>query len=174
MTTTTQAPIIRDADEGEKRWFYGGALLTWKASSTETNGAFSLWEASMARDKVTPLHTHPADETMYMLEGEILVHMDGQEYRVAAGGLAFAPRGVPHAFMVLSDVARLITIQTPGSCEAFYYGASEPAGADGSAPSISTTSTPRQPRTAGSKSSDHLHSLSPEPLSGPRCPEFLF
>ena len=88
MTTTTQAPIIRGADEGEKRWFYGGALLTWKASSNETNGAFSLWEASMVRGKVTPLHTHPADETMYMLEGEILMHMDGQEYRVAAGSLA--------------------------------------------------------------------------------------
>ena len=88
----------------------------------------------MVRGKVTPLHTHPADETMYMLEGEILMNMDGQEYRVAAGGLAFAPRGVPHAFMVLSDVARLITIHTPGSCEAFYHGASEPAGADGSGP----------------------------------------
>ena len=134
MTTTTQAPIIRGADEGEKRWFYGGALLTWKASSTETNGAFSLWEASMVRGKVTPLHTHPADETMYMLEGEILMHMDGQEYRVATGGLVVAPRGVPHAFMVLSDVARLITIQTPGSCEAFYHGASEPAGTGGSGP----------------------------------------
>ena len=69
MTTTMQAPIIRGADEGEKRWFYGGAMLTWKASSTETNGAFSLWEASMLRGKVTPLHTHPADETMYLLEG---------------------------------------------------------------------------------------------------------
>jgi hypothetical protein len=30
---------------------------------------------------------------------------------------------------VLSDVARLITIHTPGSCEAFYHGASEPVGA---------------------------------------------
>ena len=127
MTTTTQAPIIRGTDEGEKRWFYGGALLTWKASSTETAGAFSLLEAAMVRGKVTPLHTHPADETMYMLEGEILMHMDGQEARVGAGGFVFAPRGVPHAFMVLSDVARLITIHTPGSCEAFYQGASEPA-----------------------------------------------
>ena len=132
--TSTQTPIIRGADEGEQRWFYGGALLTWKATSTETNGAFSLWEASMVRGKVTPLHTHPADETMYLLEGEILMHMDGQEHRVGAGGLVFAPRGVPHAFMVLSEVARLITIHTPGSCEAFYYGASEPIGADGSGP----------------------------------------
>jgi hypothetical protein len=36
--------------------------------------------------------------------------------------------------MVLSEVARLLTIHTPGSCEAFYYGASEPIGADGSGP----------------------------------------
>jgi hypothetical protein len=71
---------------------------------------------------------------MYMLEGEILMHMDGQESRVAAGGFVFAPRGVPHAFMVLSDVARLITIHTPGSCEAFYHGASEPVGAGGFGP----------------------------------------
>jgi hypothetical protein len=40
----------------------------------------------------------------------------------------FAPRGVPHAFMVLSDVARLITIHTR-LVQAFYYGASEPVGA---------------------------------------------
>jgi hypothetical protein len=36
--------------------------------------------------------------------------------------------------MVLSDVARIITIQTPGSCEAFYRGASEPAGLGGFGP----------------------------------------
>jgi len=128
MTTTrAQTPIIRSADEGEKRWFYGGALLTWKVNSAETNDAFSLWEASMVRGKVTPLHTHPADETMYVLDGEILMHIDGYEYRVAAGGLVVAPRGVPHAFMVLSEVARLLTLHTPGGCDAFYYGASEPA-----------------------------------------------
>jgi quercetin dioxygenase-like cupin family protein len=132
MTTTrTQVPVIRSADEGEKRWFYGGAVLTWKATAKETDGAFTMWESSMVRDKVTPLHTHPADETMYVLEGEILMHMDGQEHRVETGGLVFAPREFPHAFKVLSDVARLITIHTPGSCEAFYYGASEELGADG-------------------------------------------
>ena len=110
--------------------------------------------------KVTPLHTHPADETMYMLEGEILMHMDGQEYRVAAGGLAFAPRGVPHAFMVLSDVARLITIQTPGSCEAFYHGASEPAGSDAPAPSF-------RPHCASATKNGGIEILGPPPFAQP-------
>ncbi len=44
-----------------------------------------------------------------------------------------APRGVPHAFMVLSDTARLLCLHTPGSCQAFYWGASEPISTDGEA-----------------------------------------
>ena len=135
MTTNSiQTPLVLGPDEGEKRWFYGGAHLTFKAMSPDTGGAFSLWEASMVRGKVTPLHTHPADETMYVLDGEILLHLAGQEHTVGAGGLVFAPRGMPHAFMVLSEVARLITMHTPGTCEAFYYGASEPIAADATGP----------------------------------------
>jgi hypothetical protein len=52
--------------------------------------------------------------------------MDGEEHRVAAGGLALAPRGVPHAFLVLSEQARLLCLHTPGCCQAFYWDASEP------------------------------------------------
>ncbi len=37
-----------------------------------------------------------------------------------------APRGVPHAFMVVADDTRLLCMHTPGSCEAFYRGASVP------------------------------------------------
>jgi quercetin dioxygenase-like cupin family protein len=124
---STAVPIIRDATEGQRRWFYGGGVHTWKATSAETGGAFLLFEDRMGQGKLTPLHTHPeSDETMYVLEGEILFHMDGQEYRVAAGGLASAPRGTPHAFMVLSEMARLLCLHTPGCCEAFYWDASEP------------------------------------------------
>ena len=131
MTTVSAAtPIIRQAGEGTRRWFYGGAELIWKASAEETAGAFLMWEALMVQGKVTPLHTHPADETMYVLDGEILMHMDGEQHPVAAGGVVVAPRGVPHAFMVVSESARVLTLHTPGTCEAFYLGASEPM-ADG-------------------------------------------
>jgi hypothetical protein len=36
------------------------------------------------------------------------------------------PRGVPHAFLVTSETARILCLETPGSSEAFYRGASEP------------------------------------------------
>jgi quercetin dioxygenase-like cupin family protein len=120
-------PIVRTTDEGERRWFYGGGAHTWKATAEETGGAFLLFEDRMEQGKVTPLHTHPeADETMYVLAGEILVHVDGAEHRLGRGGLMVAPRGVPHAFMVLSPAAHLLCLHTPGSAQAFYRDASEP------------------------------------------------
>ena len=129
-TTTTPGPIVRAAHDGERRWFFGGGVHTWKVRAEETNGAFLLFEDTMEQGKMTPLHTHPdSDETMYVLDGEILMHLDGQEYPVAAGGTAVAPRGLPHAFMVVSDVARMLCLHTPGACEAFYWTASEPAAA---------------------------------------------
>lgn len=124
---TTPAPIIRGNEQGERRWFYGGGVHTWKATAEETGGAFLLFEDRMERGKMTPLHTHPeSDESMYILEGEILMHMDGAEHQVSTGGLAVAPRGVPHAFLVVSEVVRMLCLHTPGCCQAFYWGASEP------------------------------------------------
>ncbi len=135
--TSTSGPIqiIRAANEGEKRWFFGGGVHTWKATAEETAGAFFLFEISMQRGKLTPLHTHPeADETMYVLEGEILMHIDGREYPIAAGGLVMAPRGVPHAFLVVSGEARILCLLAPGCGQAFYFGASEPIDASNPAP----------------------------------------
>lgn len=121
-------PIIRGAGEGDKRSFFGGGLHTWKLMADDTNGAFFMFEDVMARAKTTPLHRHPeADETVYVLEGEIVVDIDGTESRVGAGGMTFTPKGVPHAFLVVSDSARLLTLQTPGIGQGFYRGASEPA-----------------------------------------------
>jgi mannose-6-phosphate isomerase-like protein (cupin superfamily) len=124
-------PIIRHEGEGERLWFFGGGVHTWKASADETNGAFILFEDLMTQGKTTPLHVHAnEDEALYVLEGEILVHIDGTDHRVGPRGVAVAPRRVPHAFLVTSPTARVLTLQTPGSAESFYRGASEPASAD--------------------------------------------
>ena len=41
--------------------------------------------------------------------------------------MSFTPRGVPHALLVVSDGARVLTLKTPGIGQEFYRGASEPA-----------------------------------------------
>ena len=124
---STAVPIIRQDGEGEQMWFAGGGTFTWKATTAETGGAFVLLEDRMERGKATPFHLHPnEDEAIYVLEGELLVDVEGEQHRVGRGGFFFAPRGVPHAFMVTSETARVLALQTPGTGEAFYRDAGEP------------------------------------------------
>ena len=102
-----------------------------KATAEETGGAFTLLEDRMVRGKTTPFHVHPnLDETLIVLEGEILVYAEGREHRVGPRGVAVAPRGLAHAFMVTSESALILVLQTPGSGEAFYRDATEPASAE--------------------------------------------
>ncbi len=127
MAVGNLVPIVRVEGEGEKLWFYGGGVHTWLATGSETGGVFLLFDDVMTRGKTTPLHSHPeVDETFYVLAGEILLHVDGREQVVGSGGIAMVPRGVPHAFLVTSESARILFLETPGSSEAFYRGASEP------------------------------------------------
>ena len=126
--------IIRKEGEGERLWFAGGGVHVWKATAEETDRAFLLVEDRMTQGKTTPLHTHPnLDETLIVLEGEILVYAEGTEHRVGPHGVAVAPRGDAHAFMVTSESALLLFLQTPGSGEAFYRDASEPSTDDADA-----------------------------------------
>jgi len=134
---SSAVPIIRQAGEGEQLWFAGGGIFTMKASAAETGGAFILLEDRMLRGKTTPLHLHPnEDEAIYVLEGELLVDVEGEQHRVGQGGLFVAPRGVPHAFMVTSETAHILSLQTPGTGEAFYRALTEPvrSAADASRP----------------------------------------
>jgi hypothetical protein len=94
-----------------------------------------VFEDHLEHGKVTPMHLHAdVDEAFVIIEGEILLNVEGTEHVVGAGGFTFAPRGCAHAFVVTSESARLLCIQTPGSGQAFYRGASKPATADPSGP----------------------------------------
>ena len=127
-------PVIRQRDEGERLWFAGGGIWTMKATGEETGGGMLVFEDRVAKGKTTPLHIHPnEDEAIYVLDGELLVHADGEERTVGSGGLFVAPRGLAHAFLVTSETAHLLCVQTPATGESFYRAVSEPASSDGDA-----------------------------------------
>jgi len=127
--------IVRNAGDGERRWFLGGGMHTWKARSGETDNSLLVFEDELEYGKVTPMHFHAdVDEALYVIDGEIVLNSEGNEQVVGAGGFVFAPRGCAHAFAVTSARARLLCIQTPGSGEVFYREASQPATEPGTAP----------------------------------------
>jgi quercetin dioxygenase-like cupin family protein len=154
--------LIRNCDEGEKLWFAGGGVFTMMATCAETNGSIMLFEDRVVRGKCTPMHLHPnEDELCYVLDGELLVHAEGEEHRVGKGGLFFAPRGTPHAFLVTSETAHLLCLQTPGAGEAFYRDVSDP--------STSATDAARPPDLArlqaGAQRNECIELLGPPPFA---------
>lgn len=129
MNTHSREPIVRDHDTGEALWF-NNDLLTFKATGAQTDGAYLLLEEIARQGKVTPLHAHPAEqETFYMLDGEAIVHLDGNQRSLRAGDLVSVPPGLRHAYLVTSDLARALILITPGSgaMERFFRQAGQPA-----------------------------------------------
>ena len=127
--TIRRAPIALARQEGEALWF-NHDLLVLKATSAQTDGAFILLEQTSQRGKMTPLHRHPnEDETFIVLEGELIVYIDGTNHTGKPGSVISVPRGAPHAFLVTSDIFRGVILFTPGNeaCEAWFRAAGDPA-----------------------------------------------
>jgi quercetin dioxygenase-like cupin family protein len=116
--TTTQAsgsPIRTIArGEGEAIWL-NGALVNLKSAGEWSDGRFVFAEIALPRGRATGLHIDPTDETFYVLEGEVLFHLDGEEYRAGAGETVQIRRGVPHAFTAVTETARFLYFNVPGT-----------------------------------------------------------
>ncbi len=100
----TATAVIRAHGEGERLWFYGGGVFTIKASAAETGGSLFMFEDSMVQGKVTPLHLHPdEEEAIYVIEGELLVHVDGKNHSLARRPLRGAERSAARFSRNLED-----------------------------------------------------------------------
>lgn len=51
----------------------------------------------------SPRHAHDWPHINYIIEGEGVVHMDGKDHAVTAGGYAFIPANVEHQFRNTAD-----------------------------------------------------------------------
>jgi len=122
---------------GGPLWFLG-TVVRPKLMGEETGGRLALWEGVLPRGASPPLHTHPQDETFYVLDGRVSVWVvnggtvaDGWVERdvrtCEAGAAIFASGGTPHTFRVESDTARMLFLSTPAGIEDFVRALSEPA-----------------------------------------------
>jgi quercetin dioxygenase-like cupin family protein len=130
--------VVSKDGEGERLWF-GGGLVRVRVTCADTNGSFSLIEDRVPRGKTTPLHAHPHhEETFYIIDGELLFHLDGRETSCGPGSVVSVARGIPHAFLVTSEHATFLTVFTPGDvAEAFLReGGDTPTSADAEPPPL--------------------------------------
>lgn len=128
---------------GEDLLWFLGTLARMKLRGDQTGGRFALWEGVLPCGAAPPLHSHPQDETFYVLEGEITAWLvepeladDGADppewvetraRRCGVGAAIFAPAGTPHTFRIESDTARMLMLSTPAGIEDYVHALSEPA-----------------------------------------------
>jgi len=148
MSGATTDPVAPAAAEprvvsgGETLWFLG-TLARFKLEGRHTGGRFALWEGVLPHGAAPPLHSHPEDETFYILEGELTAWLVEPELaddtsdppgwvrthgrRCGVGSVVFAPGGAPHTFRVESDTARMLVLSAPAGIERMVRGLAEPA-----------------------------------------------
>lgn len=126
--TSERSGFLRSSGDGDAIWFLG-TLVTVKAGSDATNGAYTLIEQLAPAGFGPPPHIHrDEDEAFYILEGELTVTCGDNQWAAPAGAFVFLPSGIPHSFVV-SDAgpAKLLQLTAPGKFEHFAAEAGEPA-----------------------------------------------
>jgi mannose-6-phosphate isomerase-like protein (cupin superfamily) len=114
-----------------------------KLESRDSGGRLGLVEVVLPPGASPPLHSHPQDETFYVLDGVLTVWLvepelarDSREppgwvasggRRLESGAVAYAPGGTPHTFRVETGTARVLVISTPAGIEEMIRALSEPA-----------------------------------------------
>jgi quercetin dioxygenase-like cupin family protein len=125
--TTSAGPSLVGSGEGDAYWFLG-ALATIKASTESTGGGVAVIEHLAPRGHGSPLHVHTReDEWFYVLEGELTFWVDGEVSVAPAGSFVYGPRGLPHTFIVSSEVARFLLVTEPAGFERFTRALGQPA-----------------------------------------------
>jgi quercetin dioxygenase-like cupin family protein len=122
----TTAATSSGPGDGERLWFLG-TLATIKLPGEATDGRFSLIEFLFPQHASPPLHTHPQDESYFVLEGRMTIQAGDRRFELEAGAAAAVPIGVPHTFRVDSATARVLVLSTPAGIERMVRDGAVPA-----------------------------------------------
>ncbi|MCB0175953.1 MAG: cupin domain-containing protein [Anaerolineae bacterium] len=99
-----------------------GEVVTFKAVSADTNGAWTLLEFHVPPHFAgPPLHWHGQEiEAFYILSGTVTMQFEERAIKAPAGAFALVPPGVVHTFSNQEDVpATFLTFLSPGGFEGF-------------------------------------------------------
>jgi quercetin dioxygenase-like cupin family protein len=110
---TSLQPYIRQADEFQRLAYTGGHELAVILDAAITGGQLTVIDTHARRGDASPVHVHSRDdEAFLLLDGEMTVWVGEERHYLRPGGIAYLPRGIPHA--VRFDIAsRALVLSTP-------------------------------------------------------------
>jgi quercetin dioxygenase-like cupin family protein len=118
MTKVMQTPKLLLSNQGNS-FLVMGLTFTTKIAAADINSDWVMHEIVGTAGQGAPLHTHPWEETFYVLEGEMEVHVGKRKTLALAGTLLHLPANVAHDFTICSSTVRLLEI-IPTFAKSFY------------------------------------------------------
>lgn len=110
---------------------YLGDATTIRLAAADSDGRLGISDHDLAPGSATPWHVHAHDdEALVVLRGCVEVAIGAQRFVAGPDDAIFAPRGVPHAWRVVSPGgARVLMVTTPGGHEQLFLDAGDRLGA---------------------------------------------
>jgi quercetin dioxygenase-like cupin family protein len=131
------AAFLLSPGDGEKIWITGDTL-SFKATSAETSGAYTVIEVISLPGNGPPPHLHEnEDESIYVIDGEFEILLGAKTMRAEPGAFVFVPKRTVHRFLCVGDGPGKVLLHfTPGGIEGFFREAGVPVTTDSPAPSV--------------------------------------
>lgn len=106
-----------------------------KVAAEQSERRLSQVHMIEARGAAPPLHFHrDADETIYVIDGELSVFLGDEPVEAGTGSFLFVPKGAVHTWLVRSAQAEALLTLAPAGLEAFFAEVGAPVIPDGPAP----------------------------------------
>ena len=117
--------IARKSDESRALWFLGG-LYEVLLASEETGGKATVMRMTAPAGTGSPPHTHAGDESMYVLDGQVDVHIGDDVVSAGPGASFFFPAGTLEWFEAATQATVVVTY-LPGGIDKFFAEVGEEA-----------------------------------------------
>lgn len=129
--SATQGLIVRAGTDREAAPFtFLDGVFNVLVSGKDTDGRFVIFDTLRPQKTGPALHLHTdCDEWFMVLDGTFKFRLGDREVQASAGDALLAPKGLPHAFIKVSEgTARMLVMHQPAGTmeEYFRTGAARP------------------------------------------------
>ncbi len=99
-----------------------GIPMWIKLSGEDTDGDYAIMEDHTPPQQGPPLHRHlREDESFYVIEGQYLFEVDGEQIHAGPGSAVYAPQGTAHRFQNTGlTPGKLLVIVQPAGLDSFF------------------------------------------------------
>lgn len=117
-------PYLSQANDLERLEWLGGGVMSVLLDAQKTDRDVTILRSSSPGGAASPVHVHAYDdEIVVLLQGSGIFWAGEHRHELTDGGVAYLPRGIPHAYLYTSETVDVLAVCLPSGVEDFFRAA---------------------------------------------------